>query len=110
MEEQPKEFRCLICGKPLVQLEEGGHHDADIWDGLFDGGDVWEVICNYGSSHDTNKYIFGLCDDCIDAKVASGLLIPHGTIRMISDPLPPSFLDIRIRQQIDEDLRELEMG
>ena len=51
------------------------------WKGLFHGGDAWEINCNYGSRFDTDTFVFGLCDDCIQAKVDTGLLTPSGSIR-----------------------------
>lgn len=88
------EFKCLICGKVLRQLEEGGHLDSEQWQGLFHSGDVWEINCNFGSRFDTDKFLFGLCDDCISIKIDAGLLIPNGNIRedWVSPELPPDFL------------------
>ena len=74
-------MKCLVCGKTLEQMEEGGHLESEQWKGLFHSADTWEITCNYGSSFDTNKYIFGLCDGCIESKIGQGLLIPNGNIR-----------------------------
>jgi len=56
---------------------------SEPWKDLFSGGDAWEINCNYGSRYDTDKFVFGLCDDCIQDKRDTGLLIPTGNIRSI---------------------------
>ena len=75
---EPTEFKCLVCGKPLRTFDH--YDDQEPWKSWFDGADTWEIVCNYGSRFDTDKFILVLCDDCIQAKIDAGLLIPHGSL------------------------------
>ena len=73
------EIKCLICGKTLTQLKEwcsvkGRLHNLN-------GASTVEFACGFGSCHDTDKFIFGICDECITAKKAAGLLIYNGNIQ-----------------------------
>jgi hypothetical protein len=69
-------MKCLICGKVLEVDSEDARGE---WLNLFNGGDSWEIICNYGSRFDCDKFYFGLCDDCIQVKIDAGLLIRNGS-------------------------------
>jgi hypothetical protein len=73
------EIKCLICGKVLVPIESE-FPDKDYWRQNFSGANAWEVHCDYGSTHDTDKFVFGLCDECISIKKEAGWLIPNGNI------------------------------
>jgi hypothetical protein len=65
------QYRCLLCGELLLYE----HYNADRpWMSNICDGDTWEVVCNYGSSFDTRKFIIGLCDKCISTSIANGRL------------------------------------
>jgi hypothetical protein len=77
-------IKCLVCGKVLEPIADD-HNMATVkarpWMALYINANTWEVSCNYGSCHDTDKFMLGLCDDCISIKIDAGLLIHNGTIR-----------------------------
>ena len=74
------EIKCLICGKVLVPLEEE-YPVKDYWRQNFDDANTGEFSCGYGSCHDTDKFVFGICDECLTIKKAAGWLVPNGNIR-----------------------------
>jgi hypothetical protein len=63
------QYKCIVCGKKLVFLPDGFRPDKR-WHNL-----IWEIICNYGSSFDTRKFVIGVCDHCIEAALQDGRLI-----------------------------------
>lgn len=73
-----KTAKCAVCEKELEVIF--GNNIKQPWMGLLDGGNSWEVTCNYGSSFDTHKFIFCLCDECIAIKKDKGLIIPNGNM------------------------------
>jgi hypothetical protein len=77
-------IKCLVCGKTLEALTDKYNTataKAKPWMALYTNANTWEISCDFGSRHDTSKFILGLCDDCIAAKIDAGLLIPNGTTR-----------------------------
>ena len=51
------------------------------WRQNFDDANTGEFSCSYGSCHDTDKFVFGICDACLTAKKEAGLLIYNGNIQ-----------------------------
>jgi len=76
------DIKCFGCGKTLRRVweDEGSvegeirkisEPEVDAWD---DGG-VHLFVPGYGSQHDMDKIIIGICDDCIDKGLNEGTLI-----------------------------------
>lgn len=59
-------MQCLVCGKVINQF---GDTDSKPECGMWEHGSVDDFICGFGSTHDTERYMIGLCDDCLDNPV-----------------------------------------
>ena len=70
-------IKCLICGKELIPCFEK-EQSGKPWMNTYQSGDCWKIGCNYGSKFDTQLFVFGLCDSCIQDKQDDGLLIANG--------------------------------
>lgn len=55
-------MKCIICKRELVSIIETGDPVSGAWR----EGAVHEFICGYGSKHDTDRFVIGICDDCLD--------------------------------------------
>jgi hypothetical protein len=63
-------MRCLVCGKEMVEVEHLSDDPTQSW---WEGVVEW-VWAGYDSIHDTDKLLIAVCDDCISAKKADGIL------------------------------------
>ncbi len=45
---------------------------------MWSGGIVHIIDAGYGSSHDTDKFVIAICDDCITKESQDGTLLYHG--------------------------------
>ena len=75
-------IKCLICGKILKPYFNWEFDSDKPCTALFNNADTWEISCNYGSRFDMLKFVFGLCDDCIQKKIDEKLLIPNGDVEI----------------------------
>jgi hypothetical protein len=66
-------MRCIVCNREFI-ADEHGHYD---W------GDYDNFMPQYGSRHDMSVFKIFLCDDCIDAKLKSGVI---EKLRAYGDP------------------------
>jgi hypothetical protein len=58
-------MQCIVCGKELTIVQKFSEDPAySSWA----GGTVEWVYCGYGSRYDGEKFLVGLCDDCLAAK------------------------------------------
>jgi hypothetical protein len=77
-------IKCIICEKELeilhYDIKNKGHH-------LCNNANIADFTVGYGSRFDTNNYIFGLCDDCLEIKLKKGILInnPYEVIDQTND-------------------------
>ena len=70
---KPKSIRhCVCCNAELEELYDD--HTSKAWSGMWLNGIVDKISANYGSSHDGDVYIIGICDDCITSKVKDGII------------------------------------
>lgn len=63
-----------------VERERG---DGEKWtettnNRMWDGGIVYIIDAGYGSSHDTDRFVIAICDDCVSKKKESGTLLYYG--------------------------------
>lgn len=66
-------IKCFGCGKKIEPMEKNSKSRAncDMWnDGL-----VHDVTAGFGSKHDCDGFIIGICDECIDDAMKDGRLI-----------------------------------
>jgi hypothetical protein len=81
-----KQLRCLCCGKVIEPLEIRDQNDLcdckkiDASDDCYYNATGGLLNIGYGSSFDTNSYLFFLCDLCIQEKEELGRLINLKTI------------------------------
>ena len=68
------EIKCLICGKVLVPVQ-AEYPPREFWRQEFDTATVNELVSG------TNKYVFGMCQECAAAKKDAGLLVYNGDVR-----------------------------
>ncbi len=73
-------LKCVCCGKPLKpeweDRERKTQADQDMWDGAI----VHTIDAGYGSRFDLSHFLIGICDDCIEKKVADGSMRNVGHI------------------------------
>ncbi|MCK9458526.1 MAG: hypothetical protein M0R80_02650 [Proteobacteria bacterium] len=64
---------CIGCCKQLQPYPEtsDGTPQSSCWD----DANVDGFMAGYGSRHDLERFIFGICDDCVDKFLATGQLI-----------------------------------
>ena len=61
-----KEIACIVCGFSIKHLN---HEDTHLQPSqMYDGGTVAELYTGYGSCHDGDIYILGVCDECLAIK------------------------------------------
>lgn len=80
-------LRCVCCDKTLVPLFGGESEtaDAEMWDECA----VKTITAGYGSRFDMSKFLVGICDDCLAAKLASGVIIQwRNFIEFMQEPVP----------------------
>ena len=67
-------MKCICCGKKLKVFDESFNSPANkaAWDDCL----VDAVEAGFGSKHDSITLLIGICDDCIDKKLADKSLIP----------------------------------
>jgi hypothetical protein len=70
-----KEYKCLICRKPLRALDPESANEENFSQNMIDGGTVDRLYMPYGSNLDGNVYEFGICDDCVRQKNGEGLIL-----------------------------------
>jgi len=70
-----KEYKCLICRKPLRALYADVGEQENFYRNMIDGGTVDRLYMPYGSNLDGNVYEFGICDDCVRQKNEEGLIL-----------------------------------
>ena len=73
-----KEFKCIVCDKSIKPLDLGDYDTEDFVQNMWDGGTVDKLYMPYGSRFDSNVYIFGLCDDCVEKKHKEGIILLKG--------------------------------
>jgi len=59
-----QQVSCVVCDKTISVLFE----DADYDKANFSDGVVGKISAGFGSSHDGDVYVIGICDKCIDKK------------------------------------------
>ena len=60
-----KTVSCLICDKIISFLFD---EEEDIDKANFNGAVVGKISAGFGSTHDGDVYVVGICDECIDKK------------------------------------------
>ncbi len=65
-------MKCLVCEKVLEALE--AFSDGAPAQNCWDSGLVEWIQAGYGSCFDTDKFLIGLCDTCIQEKLDQNLI------------------------------------
>lgn len=65
-------IKCVGCKKGIEVLHDG---DTPADQAAYDNGLVHSVVAGYGSKHDTDQFLIGICDECIDVFKEDGRLI-----------------------------------
>lgn len=69
-------IKCICCNKAIERLPIGGIKASLIpEENNWNNGAVNAFCCSYGSRHDDNMYLFGICDDCIFDKLDRGIIL-----------------------------------
>ena len=63
-------MKCICCGKEMVEVDHISDDPTQSW---WEGVVEW-VTVGYGSCHDTDRLLVAICDECITAKAAEGVL------------------------------------
>lgn len=66
-------IKCICCSKEIKHLDGSPSGRAD--QACYDDGLVHTVVAGYGSRHDTEQLLCGICDDCIEKAKEDGRLI-----------------------------------
>jgi hypothetical protein len=69
-----KTFKCICCEKEIDSLWFESLSPDNPEQGAWEGGVVELLNMPYGSRLDTETFIFGICDDCIEDKYKKGLI------------------------------------
>jgi len=70
-------FKCICCGAKIKPLYPE-HLDAlKPQSGMWDDGTVELITMPYGSILDMNKYLIGICDNCIIKKEKEGVILDY---------------------------------
>lgn len=72
---------------------------------LWDGGVVQIIDAGYGSSHDTDQFIIGICDDCISKELETGNLLFYNNYMspgMVKDDIEKSKSKFRRNKNLDD--------
>jgi hypothetical protein len=57
---------CIGCGKKIERYDDTLPEATDPATDMWDGGIVEWITAGYGSRLDTNRYLIGICDDCME--------------------------------------------
>lgn len=68
LHESKEEYKCVCCGKPIKRFGPIGAHANTDAENLYVDGVITMISAGYGSKHDGDMYVFGICDDCIREK------------------------------------------
>lgn len=75
-------MRCICCGTTIKPLYEDKPEQELIFSenihSIWDGGIVSKISAGFGSSNDGEVYVIGVCDECINKKVNSGVVAHVG--------------------------------
>jgi hypothetical protein len=63
-------MNCIVCKKPISILEDFGD-ETDPVSACWCNAGVHEFIVGFGSRHDTERFVIGICDDCLDTLEAT---------------------------------------
>lgn len=66
--------KCICCNKDMIQFEQLAE-DTDLTSGNWHNGGVATIVLGYGSALDEDVYLLALCDNCIEEKRESGVII-----------------------------------
>ena len=72
-------MNCIVCE---TKIEEGYFPcsiDVPPYQKAWNDGTVDKIVPGYGSSHDNERLIIGICDSCISAKLENGVIIKERT-------------------------------
>lgn len=67
-------FKCIICEKEIESLWFDSLSAENPEQGAWEGGVVEIFQMPYGSRFDTETFVIGICDDCIEKKYKEGII------------------------------------
>jgi len=75
-------MKCICCEKLISPLDFGNRDESEeelVFNGdcnkiMWNDGTVGEISAGYGSTHDGEKFVIAICDDCTTNKLDSGTL------------------------------------
>lgn len=68
-------IKCICCEKPIKPMEYDRitkNTKAEQW--MYHDAVVDMMYAGYGSSHDTSKFLIGICDSCVDLKIKNNII------------------------------------
>ena len=72
-------MKCVVCKKQIESFDLGGlEADGQIvlpHESNWHNGDVNKFYCGYGSSHDDDRFLVALCDDCITNRLDQNIIV-----------------------------------
>lgn len=78
----PPPVQCVCCGKQIhcVEMFPGWPAEEQSWEGI-----VTKISAGYGSCHDTDMFVIGICDECVTKKREDGTLLYVGNYQLTSE-------------------------
>ena len=69
-----EKFHCICCEKEIECTWFDCLEVDNPEQGSWNGGVVEKLYMPYGSKFDTDTYVFGICDECVEEKYKKGLI------------------------------------
>lgn len=69
MENTSRILNCIICDKEIKEIYPSSQNKENWYNGMFSGGAVDQIVVNYGSIFDGDKFVICICDECLTKKL-----------------------------------------
>jgi hypothetical protein len=69
-----KSYKCICCGFEIKPVDPEWVEEINPEENMWIGGVVVKTHMPFGSSLDSNVYIIGICDKCIEQKEKRGII------------------------------------
>lgn len=77
-----KPVTCICCGTKIQPLMiEHTSDPAKLDESWWDDGTVSKINPGYGSRHDLSSFFIGICDNCLDKAIQSGIAISQEQLK-----------------------------
>jgi hypothetical protein len=80
--------KCVFCGKENIELYQ--NYNSPLYQNFFHDGTVDLFVPGYGSKFDNSNLIIGFCDDFLEKKINSNLILNIGEISYKKSIPPPT--------------------